>query len=293
MPPLQNTRHELFAQAIARGDPAYRAYGDLYGAESHAAEANGSRLMKNDRVATRIGELKARTAVRTEKTAASLVKDLDDAIEFAKACKNPSAVVRAIVAQARLLGLVVDRSEVSVQHRPAPWPTKTIELSEAEWVAQFSTGPGPRPALTDQGKRLEAEKRKLNGNTRPEPIGEDRSESWRPAAGSLMAIPSDERECQAEIHKREGGLSLYATSSALSRCHVAASLVVKNLPIKYTAARRHAPPINPILSPLTPRQGIMTLPVVFFKAYGWGIRHGWEPWSCRSEISRVGALRRR
>ncbi len=51
-------------------------------------------------------------------------------------------------------------------HRPAPLPTKVLELTEEEWTAQFSTGPGPRPALTEGAKRLKAEKRKLNGRTR-------------------------------------------------------------------------------------------------------------------------------
>jgi hypothetical protein len=41
---------------------------------------------------------------------------------------------------ARLNGLIVDRSEVTVAHKPAPWPTKILELSEDDWVRQFGQG---------------------------------------------------------------------------------------------------------------------------------------------------------
>jgi hypothetical protein len=43
-----------------------------------------------------VTELKGQAAVRAEKTIASLVADLDDAIAFARLCNNPSAMVAAI-----------------------------------------------------------------------------------------------------------------------------------------------------------------------------------------------------
>lgn len=137
MAPLSNQRWEAFARTVARGEPASRAYSEAYGVGNHAAEANGCRLMRNDRVAARIAELRERAALRTEKTVASLVRDLDDAIEFAKACSNPAAVVQAIVAQAKLLGLMAPQ-QLEVRHAPAPLPTQVLELSESEWLRQFA-----------------------------------------------------------------------------------------------------------------------------------------------------------
>ncbi len=96
-------------------------------------------------------ELKRLAAKRTEKTVASLVADLDEVIVFARQCNNPSAMVAAIVQQGRLLGLEAPR-QLEIMHRPAPLPTKVLELSVEEWTAQFSRplrlpkpGKNPKP----------------------------------------------------------------------------------------------------------------------------------------------------
>ncbi|MGR9283955.1 terminase small subunit [Rhizobium johnstonii] len=164
MPPLSNQRHEGFARAIVRGESASGAYAGIYHVSGRTAEVNGSKLLRNAVVSKRITELQGTAAQRTTKTVESLVSDLDETIAFARECRNPAAMVAAINAQARLLGLVVERSEVSVLHRPAPLPTKILELTEAEWTAQFSASrPGPKPALAGV-KRNEVETRKANGD---------------------------------------------------------------------------------------------------------------------------------
>lgn len=138
MPMLSNQRHEAFARAISRGEAASRAYGAVYHTTGNVAESAGVRLLRNVQVAQRVAELKGGAAERTEKTVASLVADLDEAIIFARQCNNPSAVVSAITAQAKLLGLESPR-QLEVMHRPAPLPTKVLELTVEEWTAQFST----------------------------------------------------------------------------------------------------------------------------------------------------------
>ncbi|KQV68417.1 Terminase small subunit [Rhizobium sp. Root1220] len=165
MPPLSNQRHEGFCRAVSRGEAASTAYGAVYHVASHVAEVNGSRLLRNAKVIDRVAELKGQAAKRTEKTVASLVADLDEVIEFARQCRNPAAMVAAVTAQARLLGLMAP-SQLEILHRPAPLPTSILELTEEEWTAQFSTGPGPRPALTEGAKARKAEKRKMNGRPR-------------------------------------------------------------------------------------------------------------------------------
>ncbi|EJL53925.1 Terminase small subunit [Rhizobium sp. CF122] len=181
MPPLSNQRHEAFCRAISRGEAASRAYGSIYHAPTKTAEVNGSKLLRNPKVVDRIAELKGQAAKRTVKTVESLVSDLDETIAFARECRNPAAMVAAINAQARLLGLVVERSEVSVLHKPAPLPTRTLELSEAEWTAQFGGGSGPRPAIVGS-KRSTAEKRKLNSGAVAAP-----SITWDADAAQIRA----------------------------------------------------------------------------------------------------------
>ena len=180
MPPLSNQRHEAFCRAVSRGEPASRAYSSVYHATGNGAEVNASKLLRNTKVIARVTELKGKAATRTEKTVASLVADLDEAIVFARQCNSPAAVVAAIALQARLLGLEAAQ-KLEVTHRPAPLPTNVLELTEEEWTAQFCSGPGPRPALTEYGKRVKAEKRKLNCRSRLEPISAIRWDAGDPA----------------------------------------------------------------------------------------------------------------
>jgi len=188
MSQLQNQRHEAFCRAISRGQAASTSYGSIYHVTGNVAEAAAARLLRNVKVESRISELKGQAAKRTEKTVASLVADLDEAIVFAQKCKNPSAVVAAIALQARLLGLEAPR-QLEVMHRPAPLPTKVLELTEDEWTAQFATGTGSRPALTEGARQLKAEKRKLNGRGVPlAPVsfdGEEGEPPARPATGII------------------------------------------------------------------------------------------------------------
>ncbi|MDL2398428.1 Terminase small subunit [Rhizobium mayense] len=168
MPALSNQRQEGFCRLISRGEAASRAYGAIYHVTGNNAEAAASRLLRNIKVIDRVAELKGAAAKRTLKTVEILVDQLDEVIVFARQCNNPSAMVAAIAQQAKLLGLEAPR-QLEVMHRPAPLPTSVLELSEEEWTAQFSKGPGPRAALTEGAKRLKAEKRKLNGRAPPEP----------------------------------------------------------------------------------------------------------------------------
>ncbi|MBB3455212.1 hypothetical protein FHT86_003511 [Rhizobium sp. BK313] len=130
-----------------------------------------------------MSELKGQAARRTVKTVESLVEDLDAVIVFARQCKQPGAMVSAIAQQAKLLGLEAPK-QLEILHRPALLPTKVLELTEQEWVAQFGAGPGPRPALTEAGKRRTAEKR-LNGCARPKP-----TVAFEPDDDEATAIPT-------------------------------------------------------------------------------------------------------
>lgn len=66
--PLDNQRHERFAQHVANGASATQAYVDA-GYSEGGAEANASRLIANDKVAARIDHLKQQAAKRAVITA--------------------------------------------------------------------------------------------------------------------------------------------------------------------------------------------------------------------------------
>ena len=119
MPALKNPRHEAFARNLVeitksggtRG-AAYTASG--YRAENNAAEANASRLLSDAKsgVAQRVQELMLNGAKRAETTVASLIAELEQAREGAADDKQFAAVTGAIMAKAKLSGMLVDKVEV-------------------------------------------------------------------------------------------------------------------------------------------------------------------------------------
>lgn len=118
MPALDNPRHERFAQELAKGRTQAEAYAE---AGYKPSEPNASRLRSNDKVQSRILEIQERGAVRAEITVASILEELEQARVAALGAETPqsSAAVSASMSKAKLLGLVVDKSEVSFNHEQA------------------------------------------------------------------------------------------------------------------------------------------------------------------------------
>ena len=108
---MLTARQEAFCRNLAEGCSQFEAYRKAgYRSKGrNATDAHAARLARNGKVADRVAELKGRAAIRTEKTVASLVAELDEVVVFARECHNPSAMVAAITQQARLLGLELPR----------------------------------------------------------------------------------------------------------------------------------------------------------------------------------------
>lgn len=115
MPPLENARHERFAQELAKGKTADEAY-QLAGYAPN--RGNASTLKANQSVAERVAELQERAAIRTEVTVASITDRLL-AIATKAEAKDDAAmlgVARAsLMDAAKLNGLVVDKSEARAE----------------------------------------------------------------------------------------------------------------------------------------------------------------------------------
>src|SRR6516162_4224236 len=111
--PLASFRQERFAQELAMG----RSQGEAYALSGYrlstvgARDANASRLLRNDKVAGRVAELRAEAAASTAITVESLIREAADIQRAATADGNHSAAIAAVVTKAKLAGLWIERKE--------------------------------------------------------------------------------------------------------------------------------------------------------------------------------------
>lgn len=134
MAALKNAKHELFAQALAKGETATDAY-VAAGYKSH--DGNAARMSGNERIRARVAEIQERAAIRTEITVANITERL---LAIAKKGEESADAPLLSVARASLMdvaklnGMIVDKSKVEaeiVDRRVSSEP-----LSETEWEAQ-------------------------------------------------------------------------------------------------------------------------------------------------------------
>lgn len=132
MPALDNPRHERFAQELAQGHSITEAY-ERAGYAPHRQCAH--RLwVTNENVKARVEELQAASVVNTSMTLERIAAQLMEDREEAKKHKQPSAMVQADRALARLYGLDVERVEAT--HRQV-----TDEAMRPEdWARQYAQG---------------------------------------------------------------------------------------------------------------------------------------------------------
>jgi phage terminase small subunit len=109
MSPLNNTRHERFAQALFEGETADAAY-VIAGYKPN--DGNCIRLKGNERVKARLSELQAQAAKKSEVTVESLLDELEHARSRADGLDQLSAAVKAISEKAKISGLLVQKIEV-------------------------------------------------------------------------------------------------------------------------------------------------------------------------------------
>ncbi len=130
MAALHNTRQEAFARLVFKGLPPFRAYPEA-GYRPH----NGSpyRLRDNARVKARIGELRSQATMRAKYTVETLTDNLELAREQAYRIENPNAQVQALLAIAKLLGLIVDKQELKAN-------VSSMNSEELEQAARAELG---------------------------------------------------------------------------------------------------------------------------------------------------------
>lgn len=142
---LSNPRHEMFAQAIAAGKGTRQAYLDAgYKTTPEAADASGARLLGDARVQARVQELQAKAAEVTVETVERITAQLNEALNMAREQERPDRMVAAIVAKAKINGLIIERHVHSF---------KPEHMTDDD-LAAIAAGSGTRTAAPAEGKGL-------------------------------------------------------------------------------------------------------------------------------------------
>jgi phage terminase small subunit len=146
VPPLDNQRHERFAQELAKGKTATEAY-ILAGYKPN--DGNAATLKGNQRVLDRVLELQERSAIKTEITIESLIREAGEIQEAAKADGQHSAAVAALTAKAKLAGLWIDKAENTNRNVADPGQVSDAELAA---IVEAGGSEGAAKAPVDKAK---------------------------------------------------------------------------------------------------------------------------------------------
>ena len=108
MPALSNPRYERFAQELAKGETAERAYAN---AGYKFNPATPRPLNKNQNILARLAELQNRAAKRAEVTVESLIAEAEEVRKAAFEAGQFSPAIAAIKEKGILSGIRVEKRE--------------------------------------------------------------------------------------------------------------------------------------------------------------------------------------
>ena len=118
MPRLKNLLHEQFAHEYVLCGvtaEAYRRTRKVFSWQSYkpeSAKVNGYAILNRAGVRERIDEMRADMAKVADVTRDKLVSDTQEAMNLARLLQKPGEMISAVMAQAKICGLLTDRSEV-------------------------------------------------------------------------------------------------------------------------------------------------------------------------------------
>ena len=130
-------KQERFCMVYVETGNASEAYRQAYNAENMkeaTINRNAKMMIDDNKISTRVKELKSGHTKRHELTIDDLVKQLEEARQVALALENPqcSAAISATMGTAKLLGLVVDKTDIKL--------TNAKELTNEQLAAIASSG---------------------------------------------------------------------------------------------------------------------------------------------------------
>jgi phage terminase small subunit len=111
-------KQEKFCMVYVETGNASEAYRQAYNCENMkeaTINRNAKMMIDDNKISTRVKELKSGHTKRHELTIDDLVKQLEEARQVALGLENPqcSAAISATMGTAKLLGLVVDKNETT------------------------------------------------------------------------------------------------------------------------------------------------------------------------------------
>jgi hypothetical protein len=117
MPVLPKARYERFAQGIANGKDIVDAHADAgfkrnRGDASILSRNKSIQFRVQEILEERVGSVTQRLTKEAEYTRERLLAELERAYEVGEAAESGSAMTSAVIAKARILGLIIDRREV-------------------------------------------------------------------------------------------------------------------------------------------------------------------------------------
>ena len=112
-------KHEMFCQEyMVNGFNASAAYKKIYQVSDKQAESNGSRLMGNDKIKTRLDELKKETQQYYRITKEELLNDLKDIKDNNKGIRDGIAM-KAIEIISKMSGFDAPiKSDITISEQP-------------------------------------------------------------------------------------------------------------------------------------------------------------------------------
>jgi hypothetical protein len=113
MPVLKNPRHEKFAREYVKTGIGAEAYRRVY-PRAHpisTARVCASQLLTKPNIVSRTVELRQAMAKRADITEDKILTDYEGALILAKVQRKPNSIIKAAMAQAKLVGLLKDQIE--------------------------------------------------------------------------------------------------------------------------------------------------------------------------------------
>ena len=133
-------KQEAFAKAYIETGNASEAYRRSYNAakmKPDAIHVNASKLLANAKVALRVQELQAAHQKRHDITVDSLTEMLKEDRQLARTQGEPGAAINAVLAIAKLHGLLIDSKNVNLNANHKHHHTAEPLSESALWLARL------------------------------------------------------------------------------------------------------------------------------------------------------------
>jgi phage terminase small subunit len=133
-------KQEAFAKAYIETGNASEAYRRAYNAgkmKDQAVHVKASELLKHGKVAGRVAELQAAHQKRHEITVDSLTDMLKEDRELARREGEANAAINAVLAIAKLHGLIIDSKNVNLNANHKHHHTAEPLSESAHWLAKL------------------------------------------------------------------------------------------------------------------------------------------------------------